>query len=81
MKTFQRRLRSRTGLISTVAAVLLVFLFSRLGLWQLDRADEKNEILERQAQATALEPLESLQPDDAEHNVYRQVRLLSLIHI
>ena len=75
MKTFQRRLRSRTGLISTVAAVLLVFLFSRLGLWQLDRADEKNEILERQAQATALEPLESLQPDDAEHNVYRQVRL------
>lgn len=62
-------------MISTVAVVLLVFLFSRLGLWQLDRADEKNEILERQAQAGALEPLESLQSNDAERSVYRRVRL------
>ncbi len=75
MKRFLKRLKTRTGIVSTVAALLVALIFLRLGLWQLDRADEKNQILATQSQATALAPLESLKSGDEKSQLYRRVNL------
>jgi len=60
--------------VATVATLLVGFLFCRLGIWQLDRADEKRAILENHSTAMQLAPLSKL--DGAiEDLLYRQVKL------
>ena len=67
-------LLSLTGVVSLVLTVLLVFIFARLGLWQLARAHEKIALLEAQSSAEDLAPLESLDEFKAS-DLYRKVRL------
>jgi len=72
---FLSRLTTRTGVISTVAALLVGMAFFKLGLWQLSRADEKTAIVQRHRAATELPPLESLDGSDSEAVLYRRVKL------
>lgn len=67
-------LLSLTGIISLVLTVLLVVIFARLGLWQMARAQEKIMLMEAQASAGNLKPLESLKQFQ-ESELYRPVRL------
>ncbi len=78
MNRFLQRLLTRTGVVSSIAALLVAVIFLRLGLWQLDRAAEKTHILERQSLATTLEPLESLKPGDEHTQLYRRVKLAGI---
>lgn len=48
----------RPGLIPTIAVLILLPVLIRLGLWQLDRAQEKREIIAAQNEKLALPPLE-----------------------
>jgi len=72
---FLNRLRSKTGLFATLAALVVGALFCRLGLWQLSRADEKTQIVEQHKQASLLPPLESVKSGDEHSRLYRQVKL------
>lgn len=61
-----RFLATRRWLVRTVAGLLLVVVFVRLGLWQLDRNEERaqrNETVEANVDASAV-PLEELLPSD-----------------
>lgn len=75
MGKFLLRLKTRTGIVSSIAVLLLGFAFCRLGLWQLDRADEKSSMLEQQAAATTKAPLQSVQAGDGVLHQYRRVAL------
>ncbi len=77
---FISRLTTRTGVASTVAALLVGVAFFKLGLWQLSRADEKTGIVQMHRAATELPPLEVLPADAADANaaekiLYRRVEL------
>lgn len=75
---FVRRVKTPTGVISTVAAVLVGLMFCKLGLWQLSRADEKTAIVQAHALATELPPLTSLPANanaEIEKLLYRRVEL------
>ncbi len=68
------RLKTPTGVVSTIAFVLVGMIFCKLGLWQLSRADEKTSIVQAHQAATQLPPLTSLVVD-AEKALYRRVEL------
>ena len=76
-----RRLKTRTGIISTLAAVLVGTMFCKLGLWQLSRADEKTSIVQAHEVATGLPPLTSLRAGEmgdieyVKKILYRRVEL------
>ncbi len=74
LSRFLSRLTSFTGLVSTVAALVVGLLFFKLGLWQLDRAEEKQSIVAAHNAATDLPPLQAL-PPDGEVPLYRRVEL------
>lgn len=74
MSRFSERLKSTTGVIATVAALLVGFGFYNLGMWQLSRADEKNAIVQSHQKAAAMPALQSLS-GDASEVLYRQVQL------
>ena len=67
---FTSRLTTRTGAVSTVAALLVGVLFFKLGLWQLSRADEKTAIVQSHRAATELPPLEMLPANDVNSVLY-----------
>lgn len=75
MSRFTSRLTTRTGAVSTVAALLVGVLFFKLGLWQLSRADEKTAIVQSHRAATELPPLEMLPANDVNSVLYRRVKL------
>ncbi len=71
-----RKFSTKTGVVSIIATLLLVFLFARLGLWQLDRAAEKRSMLAAKELASTASALtafdEQLHIQDIE---YRNVEL------
>lgn len=69
------RFRSTTGLVSIVMTVLLVVVFAKLGLWQLDRATEKVVMLDARTVAQTRAPLDSLEDGFTAEDLYRQVKL------
>lgn len=75
MNRFLGRLKTRTGITATIAAVVVGAIFCRLGLWQLERADQKRAILEHHNTAMKSEPLSVLVGGDTENQLYRQVIL------
>lgn len=52
--------RFRPGLVPTLFFLVLFPLFLRLGVWQLDRAEEKRQIVEHYEQMALMEPLQFL---------------------
>jgi len=70
-----QRLKTTTGVVSTVAAILIGVTFVRLGLWQLDRAQEKQDIQMRTQSAAIAAPLTSINPDRWLDDIYRPVKL------
>lgn len=71
---FLSRLKTSTGVVSTIAMLLVGTMFCQLGLWQLSRADEKTAIVTAHAAAGELPPLNNLQ-GDVEKVLYRRVEL------
>lgn len=74
MNRFLSRLKTPTGIISTVAALVCGIIFVKLGVWQLSRAEEKTSIVEAHRAATELAPLQGL-TDDVDGVLYRRVEL------
>ena len=74
MSRFLSRLKTPTGITSTIVSLLVGTIFLKLGLWQLSRADEKNSIVAAHESATGLPPLTSLH-DDIDSVLYRRVEL------
>jgi len=72
---FLHRLKTRTGVIASLGALVVGFIFCQLGLWQLDRADEKRAILSRHTHAMQLEPLRQLAGGNPQELLYRQFEL------
>lgn len=66
---------SVTGLVSVVLTVLLVLVFAKLGLWQLDRAKEKVAMLDARVAAQARPPLDSLEGGFTSDDIYRELKL------
>jgi len=56
-------------------AILIGITFVRLGLWQLDRAQEKQDMQLRSESAAAEAPLTSIDPDMWMDDIYRTVQL------
>jgi len=72
---FLSRLKTPTGIISTVCALLVGVAFYSLGMWQLSRADEKTLIVQQHRSATERAPLKELTGEDASAVLYRRVEL------
>jgi len=70
-----RRLKTTTGVVSTVVAILIGVTFVRLGLWQLDRAQEKQDMQMRTESAALQAPLTAINPDTWIDDIYRPVKL------
>ncbi len=75
LNRFLRRVKTRTGVAASIATVCVGILFFKLGLWQLDRADEKTAILETHRAAMERPSLTELTASDAKEQLYRRVRL------
>jgi surfeit locus 1 family protein len=58
--------RFRPGLIPTLVFIPLLLVLLRLGVWQLDRAEEKQQVLDHYRAMAELSPLKSLPGRDAE---------------
>ncbi len=62
-------------LIPTITVVILVSLFTWLGLWQLDRADQKRNLVDIQSKRLRLQPLRLTVPITAGEQVeYRNLK-------
>ena len=55
-----REFSTKTGVVSIIVTALLVVLFARLGLWQLDRAEEKRSMLAAKELASTAAALTAL---------------------
>lgn len=67
---------TKTGIVSIIVSLLLIALFARLGLWQLDRADEKKAMLAAKDIASNNGPLLTLEREMSMEDVeYRNVKL------
>ena len=75
MSRFLSRLKTSTGVISTLGALFAGVAFYSLGMWQLSRADEKTAIVQQHRAATELAPLKVLANSDANAVLYRRVEL------
>ena len=68
--------RFRPGLALTLAAVLSILLLCSLGLWQLQRLEEKTELLARMRTGLRAAPVElEAAPADPEALLWRRVRV------
>ena len=71
-----RKFSTKTGVVSTIVTALLVVLFARLGLWQLDRAEEKRSMLAAKELAATVSALTTLDEHTSIRDiVYRNVEL------
>lgn len=67
---------TKTGIVSIIASILLIVLFARLGLWQLERAEEKKSMLAaRDIASTAGVLLTIEQGTPVEDIEYRKIQL------
>ena len=71
-----RKFSTKTGIVSIIVTALLVVLFARLGLWQLDRAEEKRSMLAAKELAATVSALTTLDERTSIRDiVYRKVEL------
>ena len=76
LRSVWRKFSTKTGVVSIIATVLLTVLFARLGLWQLERAEEKQSMLAARQLASTASPLTSLEERLIIRDIeYRNVQL------